>query len=118
MFSFLGLKQPWKDRSCQVIQPEIPGIGARGPAKSMVSALEFSLFGQSAFSQSQKYIGPRFFHVGSRCSAGNEVTHGIEAALRFEIRQVYVAILRFTHDLPISFDSVPLKLLSEIQGPL
>jgi hypothetical protein len=31
---------------------------------------------------------------------------------------VYVAILRFTHDLPISFDSVPLKLLSEIQGPL
>jgi hypothetical protein len=28
------------------------------------------------------------------------------------------ALCAFTHDLPISFDSVPLKLLSEIQGPL
>jgi hypothetical protein len=31
---------------------------------------------------------------------------------------MHVALLRFTHDLPISLDSVPLKLLSEIQGPL
>jgi hypothetical protein len=28
------------------------------------------------------------------------------------------ALCAFTHDLPISFDSVPLTLLSEIQGPL
>jgi hypothetical protein len=32
MFSFKGLKQPWKDRFFSVIQPEIPGIGAHGPA--------------------------------------------------------------------------------------
>jgi hypothetical protein len=29
-----------------------------------------------------------------------------------------VAHFRFTHGLPVSFDSVQLKLLSQIRGPL
>jgi hypothetical protein len=31
---------------------------------------------------------------------------------------VCVALLRFTHGLPVSLDSVPLKHLSQIRGPL
>jgi hypothetical protein len=38
--------------------------------------------------------------------------------LGLEFRQVCVALLRFTHDLPVSLDSVPLKHLSQIRGPL
>jgi hypothetical protein len=38
--------------------------------------------------------------------------------LGLELRQVCVALLCFTHGLPVSLDSVPLKHLSQIRGPL
>lgn len=45
-------------------------------------------------------------------------TQGFQADLRLELRQVHFAFLRFTHDFPISCDSVLLKPLSQIRGPL
>ena len=44
--------------------------------------------------------------------------HRFKTHLGLEFRQVGVALLRFTHDLPVSLDSVPLKHLSQIRGPL
>ena len=45
-------------------------------------------------------------------------SHRLKAYLGFEFRQVCVALLRFIHGLPVSLHSVPLKLLSQIRGPL
>lgn len=42
----------------------------------------------------------------------------LKADLRLELRQVYFALLDFTHGFPVSCDSVLLKLLPRIQGPL
>ena len=47
-----------------------------------------------------------------------DASHRLQSDLRLELRKVDFALLRFTHDLPISFDSVLLKLLSQIWGPL
>jgi hypothetical protein len=44
--------------------------------------------------------------------------HRLKAYFGLELRQVCVALLCFTHGLPVSLDSVPLKLLSQIRGPL
>ena len=45
-------------------------------------------------------------------------SHRLKTHLGFEFRQVCVALLPFTHDLPVSLDSVPLNHLSQIRGPL
>ena len=49
---------------------------------------------------------------------GLHPAHRLKTHLGLELRQVCVALLRFTHGLPVSLNSVPLKLLSQIRGPL
>ena len=45
-------------------------------------------------------------------------SQGVQPDLRLELRQVDFSLLRFAHDFPVSCDSVPPKLLSQIRGPL
>ena len=47
-----------------------------------------------------------------------DLKQGLQSDVRLELRQVELAFLRFTHDFPISCDSVLLKLLSHIWDPL
>ena len=44
--------------------------------------------------------------------------HRLKTHLGLELRQVRVALLHFTHGLPVSLDSVSLRHLSQIRGPL
>ena len=45
-------------------------------------------------------------------------SHRFKTYLGFKFRRVCVALPRFTHGLPVSMDSVPLKQLSQIWSPL
>ena len=47
---------------------------------------------------------------------GLDPSHRLQSHLRLELRQVHFALLRFAHVLPISCDSVLLKLLSHFWG--
>jgi hypothetical protein len=91
MFSFKGLKQPWKDRFFSVIQPEIPGIGAHGPAflpKAGCQRSNSTSLG-SRFSLEAKMIsGLTFSTSAARCSTGNEVTNGLGTALAEQVPRI------------------------------
>jgi hypothetical protein len=45
-------------------------------------------------------------------------SHRLKTYFGLELRQMCVVLLCFTHDLPVSLHSVPLKLLSQIRDPL
>jgi hypothetical protein len=49
---------------------------------------------------------------------GLHPTECLQSNLGFELRQVQFALLCFSHWIPVSLDSVPLKHLSQISGPL